>query len=153
MSNLAEQQEPAAVPEETDYQRATRTLIEEIRGEGHPVTGWFAGQQVLLLTTMGAKSGERRTSPLAFTRDNDRYVVIASKGGAPTHPAWFHNLLKDPTATIEVDREAFTARAEVPDGEERQRLWDQHVSTHPGIGEYPKKTDRVIPIVTFQRVA
>ncbi|MEO6579094.1 MAG: nitroreductase/quinone reductase family protein, partial [Candidatus Limnocylindria bacterium] len=82
-----------------------------------------------------------------------RYVVTASKGGAPTHPAWFHNLLKDPTATIEVDREAFTARAEVPDGEERQRLWDLHASTHPGIGEYPKKTDRVIPIVTFQRVA
>ncbi|MGI8659197.1 MAG: nitroreductase/quinone reductase family protein [Candidatus Limnocylindria bacterium] len=143
---------------ETDDERATRILIEDIRREGHPVTGWFAGQQVLLLTTIGAKTGERRTSPLTFTRDGNRYVVTAAKGGAPTHPAWFHNLLKDPTATIEVNRESFAARAEVPDGEERQRLWDQHVATLPPavasvIGEYPTKTDRVIPIVTFERVA
>ena len=138
---------------ETDYQRATRILTDEIRREGHPVTGWFAGQQVLLLTTTGAKTGEQRTIPLAYTKDGDRYVVTASKGGAPTHPAWFHNLRKDSTAVIEVDRKTFHARAAVPQGEERQRLWDQHVATHTGIGEYPKKTTRIIPIVTFERAA
>ena len=138
---------------ETDYQRATRILTDEIRREGHPVTGWFAGQQVLLLTTTGAKTGEQRTIPLAYTKDGDRYVVTASKGGAPTHPAWFHNLRKDSTAVIEVDLKTFHARAAVPQGEERQRLWDQHVATHTGIGEYPKKTTRIIPIVTFERAA
>ncbi len=135
-----------------DWHEATRILIGEIREHGHAITGWFAGQQVLLLTTTGARSGEPRTSPLAYTRDGDAYVVTASKGGSPEHPAWFHNLSKDPIATIEVDGEAFKARATVPEGAERQRLWDQHVTLHVGIGEYPKKTDRLIPVVVLERV-
>jgi deazaflavin-dependent oxidoreductase (nitroreductase family) len=140
---------PAPVP---DYHEMTRILTAEIREYGHATTGWFVGQQVLLMTTTGAKSGEPRTSPLAYSRDGETYVVTASKGGAPTHPAWYYNLLSDPTATIEVDLETFKARASVAEGAERQRLWDQHVAIHVGIGEYPKKTDRIIPVVVLERI-
>ena len=143
---------PAARPE-SEWEEATRIMTEEIRRHGRPMTGWFAGGQVLLLTTVGARSGAARMAPLAYTRDGDRYVVTASKGGAPTHPGWYHNLVADPIATIEVDREKFQARASVADGAERQRLWDQHIAVHPGIGEYPKKTTRVIPVVVLERVA
>ncbi len=138
----------------TDWQEAARTLSEEIRHQGRPQTGYFAGQQVLLLTTTGATSGEARVSPLAFSRDGDRYVVTASKGGAPTHPSWYFNLVGDPSATLETGGETIPVRATLlTSGVERQRLWDQHVELHPGIGEYPKKTDRVIPIVVFERTA
>ncbi len=137
----------------TDYQEATRILAQEIREHGEVQTGWFVGQQVLLLTTTGAKSGVERTTPLAFSRDGETYVVTASKGGAPTHPSWYHNLRTDPTATVETGRERFKVRATLHDeGEERERLWDQHVALHTGIGEYPRKTDRVIPIVVFERI-
>ena len=139
-------------PPQIDWREATRILTAEIREHGHPITGWFAGGQVLLLTTIGAKSGIARTVPLAYTRDGDRYVMTASKGGAPTHPGWYHNLVADPTATIEVDREKFRARSSVADGAERQRLWDQHVALHTGIAEYPKKTTRVIPVVVLDRI-
>ena len=81
-----------------DYHEMTRILTEEIRQYGHATSGWFVGQQVMLLTTTGARSGVARTVPLAYSRDGDAYVVTASKGGAPTHPAWYYNLLADPTA-------------------------------------------------------
>ena len=77
--------------------------------------------------------------------------MTASKGGAPTHPAWYYNLLADPTATIELDLQTIKVRASVAEGAERQRLWDQHVAIHTGIGEYPRKTDRVIPVVVLER--
>ena len=90
---------PEPVPE-PDYHEMTRILTAEIREYGHATTGWFVGRDVFLLTTTGAKSGEPRTIPLAYSRDGETYVVTASKGGAPTHPAWYFNLLADPTATI-----------------------------------------------------
>ena len=86
-------------------------------------------------------------SPLAYSVDAGRYIVTASKGGAPTHPGWYHNLLKDPIATIEVDKKKFQARASIAEGADRERLWQQHIDLHPGIGEYPKKTTRIIPVV------
>ena len=140
-------------PTRIDYQEATRILTQEIREHGHAVTGWFVGQQVLLLTTTGAKSGNARTTPLAYSRDGDAYIVVGSKSGAPTHPAWYFNLLADPTVTVEANLEKFQAHATVAEGAERQRLWDQHVALHVGIGEYPKKTDRVIPVIVLQRIA
>ncbi len=136
-----------------DWNEATRAMIDEIRTHGRPQTGWRAGQQVLLLTTTGAKSGEARTSPLAYSLDDGSFVVTASKAGASTHPAWYHNLLSEPKAVVELDRERIPVEATLlPEGPERQRLWDQHVAIHPGIAEYPKKTDRVIPIVVLRRI-
>ncbi|MES2210470.1 MAG: nitroreductase/quinone reductase family protein [Chloroflexota bacterium] len=126
---------------------ATETLIAEIREHGHAITGNWVGRQALLLSTRGARSGEMHLSPLAYSLDNGRYIVTASKGGAPTHPGWYHNLLADPIATIEVDRKKFQARASTADGAERDRLWLQHIALHPGIGEYPKLTTRLIPVV------
>lgn len=142
---------PEPVPE-PDYHEMTRILMAEIREYGHPMTGWFVGRDVFLLTTTGARSGEPRTIPLAYSRDGDRFVVTASKGGAPTNPAWYFNLLADPMATIEVDLETIKVRATTAEGAERQRLWDQHVAIHVGIGEYPKLTDRIIPVVVLERI-
>ena len=142
---------PEPVPE-PDYHEMTRILMAEVREFGHPMTGWFVGRDLLLLTTTGAKSGEPRTVPLAYTRDGADYIVTASKGGAPTHPAWYYNFLADPNGTIELDLKTIKVRASVAEGAERQRLWDQHVAIHTGIGEYPQKTDRIIPVVVLTPV-
>ena len=100
----------------TDYNAFNRQLIEEFRANGGKVGGMFAGAPLLLLTTTGAKSGQPRVAPLAYTTDNGRFVVIASKGGAPTHPDWFHNVRANPEVTVEVGTETFPARATIPDG-------------------------------------
>lgn len=129
------------------YAAANDKLISDIREFGHATSGNWLGRQALLLTTTGAKSGDPRMSPLAYSLDAGRYIVTASKGGSPTHPGWYHNLLKDPVATIEVDLKKFQVRASTAEGAERKRLWQQHIELHPGIGEYPKLTTRVIPVV------
>jgi deazaflavin-dependent oxidoreductase (nitroreductase family) len=153
VTDTADDTTEAAPAPAFDYKEMTRVLMAEIREYGHPTTGWPAGQQLLLLTTTGAKSGEARTSAVAYTRDGDAYVVVGSKSGAPTHPAWYFNLLANPTVTVEANLEKFQAHANVAEGAERQRLWDQHVALHVGIGEYPKKTDRVIPVIVLERIA
>ena len=131
-----------------------RGLIEDYRKNGKPTSGPFVGRQVLLITTTGAKSGQERTNPLVWTKDGDKLVIVASKGGAPTNPAWFHNLRKNPLVTIELGKEKFTARASVATPEsERRRLYDQHAATHPGFKDYEKKTTRRIPVVKLERVA
>lgn len=129
------------------YAEANRLLVEEIREHGHAVTGRWVGRLALLLTTTGARSGAPRMSPLAYSLDDGRYIVTASKGGSPTHPGWYHNLLADPIATIEVDQRTFQARASTAEGTERERLWLHHIALHPGIGEYPALTSRIIPVV------
>src|SRR2546423_12740315 len=99
-------------------------IIEQFRAnEGTMASGPFKGGRLLLLGTTGAKSGQPRLNPLAFSRDGDRYVVIASKGGAPTHPDWFHNVVANPEVTVEVGPRRFRARASVPEGDERERLY------------------------------
>ncbi len=127
-------------------------LITQFRANsGEISSGMFAGAPILLLTTTGAKSGERRTMPLAFTRDGANYVVIASKGGAPSHPSWFHNLVANPTVTVEVGPETFQARASVPDGAERDRLFDAQAALMPNFAEYQRNTTRRIPVVVLER--
>lgn len=141
------------IPEEVpNYGSVKDQLIAEIREFGHAITGIYVGRQALVLTTTGARSGEPRVSPLAYSLDGDRFVVTASKGGAPRHPSWYRNLEADPNAIIEVDLERIPVRATTAEGAERERLWRQHVALHPGIGEYPKRTTRVIPIVIFERL-
>jgi deazaflavin-dependent oxidoreductase (nitroreductase family) len=126
-------------------------MIEEFRANGGETSGPFKGRPLLLLTTKGAKSGEERTTPLVYSRDGERVVVIASMGGAPKHPAWFHNISADPEVTVEIGTEKFAARASVPEGEERDRLYAQQAATMPAFNEYQEKTTRRIPVVVLER--
>jgi deazaflavin-dependent oxidoreductase (nitroreductase family) len=105
---------------------------------------------LLLLTTTGAKSGKTRLNPLAYSRDGDRYVVLASKGGAPTNPDWFHNLVAHPEVTVEVGSGQFQARASVAQGEERDRLFNAQAAIMPGFAEYQEKTSRKIPVIILE---
>ncbi|MCA1666399.1 MAG: nitroreductase family deazaflavin-dependent oxidoreductase [Thermomicrobia bacterium] len=126
-------------------------VIAEFRANGGKVGGPFAGRSMLLLTTTGAKSGQPRTSPLVYTTDGDRIVIIASKGGAPTNPDWYRNLVAHPTATVELGTEKFQARATVIEGQERERLYDQQAAQIPGFAEYQQKTTRQIPVIVLER--
>ena len=129
------------------------TVIEEFRANGGKVTGPFVGAPMLLLTTTGAKTGQERTSPVVHTRDGDDYVIIASKAGAPTHPDWYHNLLANPRATIEVGEDTIEVVAAPAQGEERKRLWDQQVALMPNFADYESMTSREIPVVVLRSVA
>jgi len=129
-------------------------LIEDLRAHGGKATsGPFVGRPLLILTTTGAKSGTARSTPLVYSRHGDGYVIVASKGGADTHPDWYRNLLADPVATVEVDGQTFRARARVTDDQERRQLYDQHAAIHPGFHDYERKTDRVIPVIVLERDA
>lgn len=137
---------------ETDMKRFNENLIAEYRATGGEVTGQFADAPLLLLTTTGARSGQPRTSPVVYTTDGDRIVVIASKGGAPTDPDWYRNLVAHPEVTVELGGERFRARASVAEGEERERLYDQQAAQMPNFAEYQKMTDRSIPVVLLERL-
>ena len=134
------------------FNEFNRNLIEEFRTHGGTVTGVFANAPLLLLTTTGAKSGVQHTTPLVYTRDGDRMVIIASKGGAPTHPAWYHNLVANPEVTVELPSETFTARAHVASGDERDRLWSAQAALMPTFNDYQQKTTRQIPVIVLERV-
>ena len=134
--------------EADDFQK---NVITEFRANGGKVGGMFEGQPMLLLTTTGAKSGQPRLIPLVYTTDGERLVVIASKGGAPTNPDWFRNLVANPTVTVEVGSETFQARASVAASPERERLYDQQAALMPGFAEYQRKTTRQIPVVVLER--
>ena len=129
-----------------------RNLIDEFRQNGGKVTGMFENAPLLLLTTTGAKSGNKRTNPLVYTVDGDRLVVIASKGGAPTSPDWYHNVVANPTVTIELPDETFTARATVAEGEERDRLFAAQAAAMPAFSDYEQKTTRRLPVVILERI-
>lgn len=107
---------------------------------------------LLLLTTTGAKSGQPRTTPVAYSRDGDRLVIAASKGGAPSNPDWYYNLLANPIVTVELGTDRFQARATQVIGPERDRLYAEHARQMPGFAEYPKKTSRVIPVFVLERI-
>jgi deazaflavin-dependent oxidoreductase (nitroreductase family) len=111
----------------------------------------WRGTTILLLTTTGHKSGQERTTPLIHRTDGDRWVVVASKGGAPDHPGWYKNLQADPEATVQVRGEVIPVRASTAQDSERERLWKLMTEVWPDYDEYQKKTDRKIPIVVFER--
>ncbi len=127
-------------------------IIDEFRANGGKVGGRFAGRTLLLLHTVGAKSGQERINPVAYVKDGNRFVIIASKGGAPSNPDWYYNLLAHPLVTAEVGTEQFKARAAVTSEPERTRLYDKMVEMMPGFAEYRKKTTRVIPVITLTPV-
>ena len=129
-----------------------KTIIEEFRANGGKVGGQFANATLLLLTTIGAKSGQARVNPVAYTTDGDRLIIIASKGGAPTNPDWYYNLKANPIVTIELGREQFQARAVVAEGAERDRLFTQMAEVMPGFADYQRNTDRQIPVIVLERM-
>ena len=129
------------------------SVIEEFRSNGGKVGGPFAGGTLLLLHTTGAKSNQPRVTPLAYTMDGANYIILASKGGAPTNPDWYYNLLAHPDVTVEVGTEQFPVRAIVSQGEERDRLFNQMATQNPGFAEYQKNTTRRIPVVVLERGA
>jgi deazaflavin-dependent oxidoreductase (nitroreductase family) len=129
-----------------------KKIIEEFRANGGKVGGAFAGKSLLLLHTTGAKSQQQRVSPVAYITDGGRLAVIASKGGAPTHPDWYYNLVANPLVTVEVGTEQFQAHATIPAEPERRRLYDQMVTLMPGFADYERKTTRIIPVIVLTRM-
>ncbi|HKG53575.1 MAG TPA: nitroreductase family deazaflavin-dependent oxidoreductase [Anaerolineales bacterium] len=127
-------------------------IIDEFRANEGKVGGWFEGKTLLLLHTTGAKSQQERINPVAYVKDGNRYVVIASKGGAPTHPDWYFNILANLLVTVEVGTERFQARAIVVEEPERTRLYNKMVEMMPGFDEYRRKTTRVIPVIVLTPV-
>ncbi len=117
--------------------------------EGHD---WM-GTATLILTTRGRSSGQPRPTPLIYGQDGDNYVVVASKGGAPTHPAWYLNLERDPRAEIQVWAKTMTVSARAATGPERERLWKLMVAQWPAYDEYQTKTKREIPVVVLEPAA
>lgn len=127
------------------------SIINEFRANGGKVGGQFEGGTLLLLHTTGAKSGNRRVNPLAYTKDGERFVIIASKAGAPSNPDWYYNVLANPAVTLEVGTEQFQARATVASEPERTRLFEQMAAQMPGFAEYQRNTSRTIPVVVLER--
>lgn len=128
-------------------------IIAGFRANHGVVGGPFEGAPMILITHTGAKSGTQRTSPLVHTRDGERYVIIASKGGSATNPAWYHNLRANPRVTAEVGDETFEAEATIYDsGPERDRLFEQQAALMPNFKEYEQNTDRVIPVIALTRI-
>lgn len=127
-------------------------VIGEFRANQGKVGGMFEGMPLLLMTMTGAKTGRTLTRPVCYTRDGDAIVIIASRGGAPHNPPWYHNLVANPVITVEVGAEKFKARATVTSGKERQRLFDQMAKQMPFFADYQRKTTRQIPVLMLNRV-
>ena len=128
-----------------------KAIIEEFRANKGKVGGHFADADLLLLHTSGAKSGLDRVNPLRYFIDGDRYVVIASKGGADTDPDWYRNLLAHPEVSVEAGTDQFSAIAAVPSEPERTKLYEKMESLSSAFTEYKHKTSRVIPVITLTR--
>ncbi len=138
------------MPEVTDYNRA---VIDEFRANGGRLGGNFEGAPMLLLHSTGARSGKERVNPMMYLADGDRLVVFASKAGAPTNPDWYHNLVANPDASVEVGDETFDVRATVLIGAERDRLFARQAQLYPGFKDYESRTTRTIPVVALTRTS
>ena len=136
----------------SELQDFNQRVIHEFRANQGQVSGQLTNMPVLLLTMTGAKSGRTITTPLVYTTDGERLVVIASFAGAPKHPAWYHNLLAHPEVTVEVGTERLRVKATVTTGEERQRLFDRQAAQMPIFVEYQHKTSRQIPVLVLTRL-
>ena len=133
----------------TSPQDFNAQIIEEFRANQGVVGGMFNDTTLLLLHHVGAKTGKDRINPLAYDRDADRYVIFASKGGAPTNPDWYHNLKAHPNVTIEVGTDTIDVVAAEAAGEERDRLFRAQVERSPNFADYQAKTDRMIPVIVL----
>lgn len=133
-----------------DAQDWNARIIEEFRANGGKVGGRFEGAPLLLLHSTGAKSGKERVNPMMYQRVGDAYAVFASKGGAPTNPDWYHNLLAHPDVTIEVGTETVAVTARVAEGAEREDTWSRQKDRYPGFADYERNTPRQIPVVVLE---
>ena len=128
-------------------------IIDEFRANDGRVGGRFEGRTLLLLHHRGARSGTERVNPLAYQDLGDgRWAVFGSKGGAPSNPDWYYNLIANPDASVEIGTERISVRARVAQGEERERIWSKQKESVPGFADYEKKTTRPIPVVVLERV-
>jgi deazaflavin-dependent oxidoreductase (nitroreductase family) len=134
----------------TDWNKLNRQVIDDFRANEGKVGGAFAGAPMILVNHRGAKTDRAYTTPLVYTRDGENYVIIASKGGSPEHPQWFHNLRAHPAVTIEVGGDTFPVRARVAEGEERDRLYRAQADLMPNFDDYAKATTRQIPVVVLE---
>ena len=146
MSDTDERMRQTKEQYDADPIEVNRQIVEEYRASGGRIERLGGTSRMLLLTTVGARTGRPRTTPMMFMRDGDRVVVYASNVGAPRHPAWYHNLLAHPEVSVELGTERFGAVARVTSGEERERLW--HLFPFP---EHQDKTSRLIPVVALER--
>ena len=138
---------PEAAPPSRDQDR----VVAEFRARGGQVGGYHASMQLLLLTTTGARTGQRRAVPLTYVPDGDRYIVTAGNAGSDRHPAWYHNLVANPEATVEVGSEAFSTLAVIADEAEREPLYERFAAVYPVADEYQAQTARQIPVVILTR--
>jgi deazaflavin-dependent oxidoreductase (nitroreductase family) len=128
------------------------SIIEEFRANGGKVGGRFQGAPMILVHHRGAKTGQERVSPLVYQAAGDAFVVFGSKGGAPTHPQWYRNLVANPDTVVEVGTETIEVRARVAEGEERERIWSKQKELMPGFADYEKSAQgREIPVVVLER--
>jgi deazaflavin-dependent oxidoreductase (nitroreductase family) len=136
----------------TERQQFNLKVIDEFRANGGKVGKPFEGMPMVLLTVTGAKSGNTYTTPLVYSKDGNRFVIIASMAGAPNNPDWYHNIKANPTVTLEIGTERFQAKATVTSGEERERLFNAQAAIMPVFNDYRKKTTRQIPVIALERV-
>jgi deazaflavin-dependent oxidoreductase (nitroreductase family) len=125
-------------------------IIEEFRANGGKVGGQFEGAPLLLLHSTGAKSGQARVNPMMYQADGDNFAVFASKAGAPTNPDWYHNLVANPQAAVEVGDSTLNVVARVAEGADRDRLWSRQKELYPGFADYEAKTTREIPVIILE---
>jgi len=135
----------------SEFNEWNRKIIDEFRANKGKVGGMFEGSTLLLLHSRGAKSQKERINPLAYVRDGERFVVIASKAGAPTNPDWYHNIVANPELTVEVGTETFRVHATIVEESERTRLFNKMVETMPTFDDYRRKTKRKIPVIVLTR--
>ena len=133
-----------------DSRNWNQQIIEEFRANQGKVGGPFAGAPLLLLHHRGAKTGIERVNPMMYQKVERGYAVFGSKGGAPTNPDWYYNLLANPEVSVEVGTETIPVRARVAQGEERERIWEKQKRAYPGFAAYERKTTRPIPVVILE---
>jgi deazaflavin-dependent oxidoreductase (nitroreductase family) len=133
----------------SEFNDWNRKIIDEFHANDGKVGGMFEGKTLLLLHTKGAKTRRERINPVAYVRDGEKFVVIASKAGAPTNPDWYHNIVATPDLTVEVGTETFPVHATVAEEPERTRLYNKMVGMMPGFDDYQRKTTRKIPVITL----
>jgi deazaflavin-dependent oxidoreductase (nitroreductase family) len=135
----------------TERQKFNEKVIAEFRANGGKVGKPFEGMPMILVTMKGAKSGKEYTMPLVYSKDGNRYVIIASMAGAPNNPDWYHNIKAHPEVTLEIGTERFAAKAIITSGEERERLFNAQAAIMPIFNDYRKKTTREIPVIALER--
>ena len=126
--------------------------VAEYRANGGKLNPPLDDAPVLILTTTGTRSGRPRSTPLTYSTDGDHLIIVAAKGGAPTNPDWYHNLVAHPEVTVEVGPETFRARATVSTEPERARLFNQHTAARPNFLEFQNRTTRQLPVIVLERI-